>query len=281
MEVIRAKNLGFCAGVKKAMETVENAFMLSKARNLPCYIYGDIVHNRFVMEQFEASGIKKIMSPEENVPVGVLIIRTHGIADDIKASFVSKGFIVVDATCPEVLKNQKRIRETDKHPLIIGYEGHSEVDSLLGAAREKCLVINAVEDVDELDPSLSYGAIVQTTFSSQRLEKIIARIKELNLDVELMNAICNASKLRRNGVRELQGKVDAILVVGDRHSTNTNELVTVANECGTKGILVENVDGISTEITAYNKIGLTAGASTPKNIYDEVEDFLRCIDGRN
>lgn len=274
MEVIRAKNLGFCSGVKRALKEVEKALSLSKERNLPCYIYGDIVHNKFVADRIYSYGCISIEKPSDALQPGVLIIRTHGISDSLRDEFVSKGFLIVDATCPVVLHNQDLIRNADGKHLIIGYPGHSEVISLLGASKD-ALIIDNVEKLHLLDKECEYSAVIQTTFSSAILSEIQNEIGKLGLHISFLSNICQSSHLRRDGVLALKDVVDYLLVVGDKKSANSNELVSIAIENGMKSSLVESTKDINKELFSYDRIGLSAGASTPEFLYNEVEAYLR------
>ena len=277
MEVIKAHSLGFCSGVKLAIGVVESAIKEAQSLGVPCYIYGDIVHNAHVMDRIIGAGVIRIESPAEDYAPGLLIIRTHGISDALRLAFIEKGFQIKDATCPVVLRNQGLVRESEKKVIILGLEGHSEVNSLSGATKN-ALIVDSIDKLSLLDKATSYNAIVQTTFSSSAFEEIKKKILELSLDVTFLNDICKSSQLRRKGVMDLKGKVDALIVVGDRHSANTNELVSIAREMGMIAFLVENANNITSEMTCYSRIGLTAGASTPDYIYSEVEDYLRSID---
>lgn len=280
MEVVRAKNLGFCSGVKNAMSVLDMAYQKAGELGLPCYVYGDIVHNAHVVAKLNSRGIVNIDSPE-GIEKGVVVIRTHGIVDAKRKAFEDAGFIIVDATCPVVLRNQKLVRNSEKPVIIIGYPGHSEVESLFGSGEKVVSIISSEHELSSLDRAASYNAIVQTTFSSSELDDIKSGIASRSLDIFLMNDICSSSQLRRMGVKFLSGKVDAVIVVGDRHSANSNELVEIAKKNGMEGFLVESVDMIPSQIYSYDKIGLTAGASTPSFVYDEVESYLRSIDGRD
>lgn len=277
MEVIRARYLGFCSGVKLALDIAAKAIEESRNLGVPCYIYGDIVHNAHVMDRLRKAGVVPIDSPDGYTP-GIIIIRTHGITDNLRNEFILKGFTIKDATCPVVLKNQERIRDSKYPILIIGISGHSELVTLEGSSNKSTTIIEKKEDLDSLNPSLRYNAIVQTTFSSSALGEIKARIEELGLDIVFLNDICASSQLRREAIKELCGKVDAAVIVGDKKSANTCELFKISKEMGLDSFLADSVDSISPEIKKYATIGISAGASTPDCIYNEVEAYLRSLD---
>jgi len=278
MEVVRASTLGFCSGVKLALDIARDAISEAKMLSLPCYVYGDIVHNSFVIERMKSIGIKRISSIDDCPSKGIVIIRTHGIEDSLRNSFIESGFIIRDATCPVVLKNQRLIRESDKPIIVFGLSGHSEVVSLVGAIKESLrdssLIIDSAEKLEMVSPNIEYNAIVQTTFSTGEFDRIKKKIKEKCLFVEFLNDICSSSRLRRESIVELKDKVDAVAVVGDKKSANTNELVSIAQKNGIKAFLVESVDNIPSEMLEYARIGLTAGASTPSSVYNAVQAYL-------
>lgn len=274
MEVKVASALGFCKGVSHSLEKVRMAYAAALEKGVSCYIYGDIVHNGYVVNELERNGIRSISSPDEAEP-GILVIRAHGISDSERDAFVSAGFEIVDATCPVVLKNQSLIRNSEKSVIIFGTASHAEVVALSGSGASAPLVLSGSQDLDKIDPSLSYNAILQTTFSEEELVNIRKAVSEKGLSVEILNDICNASRLRRAALHSLVEEVDAVVVVGDKRSANTNELARIAREGGKAGFLVESFRDIPIDVLEYEKVGLTAGASTPSVIYREVEEALR------
>lgn len=275
MEIKYASKMGFCRGVSLSLDKVREAYELSQKNGLPCYIYGDIVHNSYVINELSSNGIKSILKPEDAECPGYLVIRAHGITDRERSAFKEAGFKIVDATCPIVLKNQNLARDSDRDVLIIGYDHHSEVIALLGCTTRPVYAIANPDALDALDMSVSYNAVLQTTFSLIELEQILSRAYEIGLDIKLLNTICNASNDRRKAVEELSRSVDAILVVGDKKSANTNELCKIAKAGCEKSFLVEKAEDIPIDVLECKRIGITAGASTPSGIYRGVEEFLR------
>ncbi len=272
--VIVSEKLGFCSGVESAINKAFEAAEQAKRENMPCYFYGEIVHNKRVIAYFDKLSIKSIYSPDDVEP-GYLIIRAHGIADSERASFIAKGFKLIDATCPVVMRNQSLIRKERGNLLIIGYPKHAEVVSLIGAASSVTRVITKAEDLDSLDRALSYSALLQTTFSDLELDRIIKRSSELSIKIRFLNSICSASRMRRLGVEKIRDEVEAFVIVGDRMSANTKELYDLAKSHCANSYLVEGADELPREVFSYYIIGVTAGASTPKVVYEEVIDTLR------
>ena len=274
MEVVLSSNMGFCKGVSLSLDKVREAYALSIKEGLPCYIYGDIVHNSQVMREIFSHGIVSISSSEGHAP-GVVVIRAHGITDEARESFIADGFILIDATCPVVLKNQSIVRCSEREVVVLGHPHHAEVSALMGSSKRGVLSVSHPAELDKLDPSIEYDAVVQTTFSESSIDAIMARAAEIGLRLNLRNTICNASQKRRDAIRELARKVGCILVVGDRKSSNSNELVTLARESGCQGFLIEKAEDIPIDVLNYKSVGVTAGASTPSFLYEEVVEYLR------
>lgn len=275
MKVVLANNLGFCKGVEKALEKADKvcAEVGGKRR---IYFYGEIVHNTLVTDAFTKRGAVMIKSPQEIDEPGIVIIRAHGVSDEERREIIDKGNEIVDCTCPVVLKGQRLVRESMLPVIVIGYKGHSEVNSLEGSTEKEVRVVSSISDLDNVSPG-KYRGVVQTTFSNPLLNKIIEKGDEKGIEIELVNTICKASVVRRKCVENLSKSVDAIVVVGSKGSANTRELVETAQRMGTPSYLVENINSIPTEVFSYNIIGLTAGASTPCSQYLKVMERLERI----
>ncbi len=275
MEVVYASKMGFCRGVSLSLDRVREAYELSIKDGVPCYIYGDIVHNSYVTDALIENGVRSILSAEEAPIPGYLVIRAHGIGMKERRLFEEKGFKIIDATCPIVLRNQGLVRTSDRDVIIIGYDHHAEVIGLVGCARRNIHIVASSQDLEVLDKSIPYNAVLQTTFSQIELDKILSRAQELGLEIKLLNTICSASSERRKAVADLSENVDAVLVVGDKKSANTNELHKIAKEKAVLSFLIEKAEDIPIDVLECKRIGITAGASTPSVIYRQVEDFLR------
>lgn len=273
-KVIVSDKLGFCSGVESAINKAFEAAEQAIKENIPCYFYGEIVHNKRVISYFDKLSIKSIYSPD-GVKPGLLVIRAHGISDREREAFIEKGFKLIDATCPVVMRNQALIRKEEGNILIIGYPKHAEVVSLIGAAKKDAIVINKAENLDSLDKSLTYSAVLQTTYSDLELDRIIKRCAALGIKIKFLNSICSASRMRRLGVERIRDEVEAFVVVGDRMSANAKELYDLAKSHCANSFLVEGADELPQELFSYYIIGVTAGASTPKTVYEEVIDTLR------
>lgn len=275
MNVIKASRMGFCKGVSHSLEKVREAYSLSVSEGVPCYVYGDIVHNSYVTGALKENGIKSIINPKDVIEPGYVVIRAHGISDQMRTEFIESGFKIIDATCPVVLKNQSLVRNSEHSVVVFGYEHHAEGVSLMGSAKGEVFIVATEADLSKLESGKKYNAVLQTTFSLTLLEKLLRKAKELGLDINLLNTICNASQSRRDSVVALAENVDCILVVGDKKSANTNELHKIAKEHVGASFLVEKAEDIPLDVLKYSCVGITAGASTPSLIYREIEEFLR------
>lgn len=271
MKVITAEVYGFCNGVKGALAKADEAIALAARLSLPCYLYGSIVHNREVSRSFEAKGVRTILSPE-GVEKGVVIIRTHGISDDLRKAFIDNGFIVADATCPVVLRNAEKARSASGPVLIIGKKGHSEIITLEGA-RKDAAVIESPDDLGSLEAG-SYSAVIQTTLSLSLLQEIREEARRIGLEINELNTICGASESRRRALAAIIDEADAFVTVGDSSSANSKELRDMAASYGKPSYLVLSPEDLSSSIFSFGCVGLTAGASTPSSLFESVKKRL-------
>ena len=272
MKIVLAPYLGFCRGVEKALiradETVSSA---REGRKI--YFYGEIVHNTFVVDSFRKRGVEVITSLSSLTPGSILLVRAHGIPDRFRREALEKGAEIVDCTCPVVLRGQNLVRSSTLPVVVLGYKGHSEVESLCGASEGEVYVAGDLSDLSRI-PQGKYRGVVQTTFSLPTVNAILEKGKEMGIEIELSNSICMASVQRRRGVEKIAGVVDAVVVVGAEHSANARELVETARKKGKPAYLVSSYDAVPEEVFDYNVIGLTAGASTPEVQYLKVKERL-------
>ena len=276
MRVVLSDAYGFCGGVRDAVRRAHEAIREARETGLPCYVYGDIVHSKAVMEELLAEGAERIVSPDGHLP-GIVVIRAHGITDGMRSSFTMAGFTVIDATCPVVLKSQRLLRDSGRRTIIIGMRGHSEILTLQGSGRESYLV-ESPDDLSAIPVGIAYDAVVQTTFSLPVLQMIKEKAMQLGLEIRYLNGICPASSERRKALASLAGRVEAIVVAGDSASRNTVELWQEGKRLGLPCFLVSSVDGIPDEVLAFSCVGLTAGASCPDTLVEGIR--RRLADGR-
>ncbi len=271
--VLRSNVMGFCMGVKAVMQTVEKELCLE--REQPFYTYGPLIHNRLVLEKLHEKGISEIKEPSEGKG-GTLIIRAHGIHPAIRSEFQNAGYRIVDGTCPRVLNSQHTVSEySDKgwYIIIVGDKKHGEVQAVAGCAKNYSVVLTE-EDVLSLSLSDRTLVIAQTTLSTEEYDKICRILSEKNRNIKIIKSICPATRQRQISLTDLIAKVDAIVVIGGKNSANTRRLFVRAKNSGKPSWQVEDVSDLPAEIKDFNRIGITAGASTPDWIIEDIETAL-------
>ena len=270
MKIVTASSYGFCSGVRSAVDKALKAAERAGRLSLPCYVTGSLVHSSAVSAMLRDHGIVEIDSPEGHEP-GIVVIRTHGITDQLRAEFERGGFIIEDATCPVVLRNA-RLLKSAVYPVIIGRKSHSEIKGLAGCG--DIPVIESPDDLVTLGKGIEYSAVIQTTLSSSLLESILDRASSMGIHIECITSICGASEERRRALREIADEVEAFAVVGDESSANTSELVAIASSLGKPSFLISSPDSIPPSLFCYNTVGLTAGASAPDDLIEAVRRRL-------
>ncbi|MCB1082238.1 MAG: 4-hydroxy-3-methylbut-2-enyl diphosphate reductase [Chlamydiia bacterium] len=274
MKLLLSKPRGFCAGVVRAIETVEKALKIWGA---PIYVKHQIVHNRHVVEDLEKKGAIFIEDLSE-VPEGARIIYSaHGIPPSVRDEAKKRNLIEIDASCGLVIRVHsaaKRYAKKGYHILLIGHRNHVEVIGTAGEAPEDTTIIESVEDVEKLtfpqEQRLFYTT--QTTLSLDDVKEITDALKEKYPFIETLpsSSICYATTNRQLALREITHTVDVVLVVGDPTSSNSNRLVEVARKRGVPGYLINSPDEIDPKwLEGANAIGLTAGASTPESVVQQ------------
>lgn len=285
MKVIKAETAGFCFGVKRAVDTVYEE--IEKGGKI--YTYGEIIHNEEVVKDLEEKGVTVIHSREEleKLKEGTVIIRSHGVPKDIYELLEKKeGVKLVDATCPFVLKIHKIVAEESakgRDIVIIGDSEHPEVQGIMGFA-ESSVSLNCIKDGDEAEeyvskPHGSVSVVAQTTFNVHKFKKLVEILDKKCYDVTTVNTICNATEQRQNEAGEIASRVDAMIVVGGRHSSNTRKLYEICSERCADTRFIQTVDDLDPDsLKDVNCVGITAGASTPNYIIEEVQNHVRGTD---
>ncbi len=275
MKIILAQPRGFCAGVKRAIETVERAL----ARfGKPVYVRHEIVHNTHVVNRLREKGAVFIEELDEVPPGSILIFSAHGVSRAIREEAEKRGFRLFDATCPLVTKVHVEVakqRKNQRDIIVIGHKGHPEVEGTLGQSDTGMHLISDLEDIDKLEitrpEKLAY--VSQTTLSVDDTATIISELKKRFPDIaEPKKAdICYATTNRQTAVRELAGKASLIIVVGSPNSSNSNRLREMAEKNGATAYMVDNASQIdSAWLKGHETIGITAGASAPEILVQEV-----------
>lgn len=282
MDVVRARLAGFCMGVGLALKKLDA--LLDAGDSRPTFMLGPIIHNPQVLERYARRGVGLVKSPAE-LPAGSrVVIRAHGIPRQEEQALLERGVEVVDATCPKVKRAQLLIggeAEAGRTLLLFGEDDHPEVRGLLSYAGPDSFVFETREELARhpLDPGTRYFLAAQTTQDRlgfrQIQEDLSARLPG---GAPALETICDATRLRQDEVIRLAGKTDCVIVAGGKASGNTRRLSQVIEAKGTPTVLVETVDDLNrVALLQYRRMGLTAGASTPKSIIDDIEAFLRAL----
>ncbi len=274
MEVVLAKTAGFCYGVNRAVELAEN----QNTNDKKTVTLGPLIHNPNVVENLKSKGIYCVNDEKEVEAASKVIIRTHGVSKEILSKLEEKSCEIVDATCPFVKKIHNYVEKYSKmsyNIIVTGYENHPEVDGILGWC-ENATVISSVKDAENYNSDNEKILVVsQTTFEKQLFEDITAVIKEKYRNAEIINTICSATAERQAETLALSKECDMFVVIGGKNSSNTNRLYDIASKYCKKVLLVENVSELNTDaFENAQKIGVTAGASTPAYIIKEVVKML-------
>jgi 4-hydroxy-3-methylbut-2-en-1-yl diphosphate reductase len=280
MEVLLAQPRGFCAGVDRAIEIVERALEIHGA---PVYVRHEIVHNRYVVDGLRAKGAIFVDELDQVPAGGIVIFSAHGVSKEVKADAIGRGLRVFDATCPLVTKvhvEVAKLRAAGREIVMIGHQGHPEVEGTMGQADGGMYLVETVKDVETLqvrDPAaLAY--VTQTTLSLDDAAEVIGALKlRFPAIVEPKKAdICYATQNRQDAVKFMAPQVDVVIVVGSENSSNSNRLREVAERFGVPAYLVDGAEQIDPAwLHEKRRIGVTAGASAPEVLVDAVVSRLR------
>ena len=267
MKVIKAKTAGFCFGVKRAVDTV---YEQADTCGGPIYTYGPIIHNEEVVKDLESRGVSVIRSEEEleSITEGTVIIRSHGVEKRICDKLLGKGLRIVDATCPFVKKIHNIVEKESaegKYILIIGNPDHPEVIGIRGWAGSNVSVIQNAGDIEKVDFSKNKKICVvsQTTFNYNKFQDLVEIIKKKSYDISVLNTICNATKERQTEARSIAESVDAMIVIGDKQSSNTQKLYEICRNACNNTYYIQTLDDLDlNQLGSVETVGITAGAST-------------------
>ncbi len=281
MKVIRAKNAGFCPGVKHAVETVYE--QVKKEKKTQIYTYGPIIHNEEVVKDLEGRGVKVIRTEDEleALDEGVVIIRSHGVPKRIYDKLKEKKIATVDATCGFVKKIHKIVEEESakgSHIVIIGDPAHPEVEGIRGWAGSKADVIHNAAEAEEFvcTEKCRICVVSQTTFNYNKFKELVEIISKKGYDISVLNTICNATKERQEEAGSIAEGVDAMIVIGDKHSSNTQKLFEICKRACNNTYYIQTLDDLDmNQLRSVETVGITAGASTPNNIIEEVQNNVR------
>ena len=280
MEVKVAKTAGFCFGVKRA---VEKAYEVAAAKEGPVYTYGPIIHNEEVVSDLEKRGVRVLETEKDlsKLKKGTVIIRSHGVPEYIYDLLKEKNLEYVDVTCPFVLKIHRIVERESKegrHIVIIGNPDHPEVVGIRGWCHGSSTVIRTKEEAEEFlsEDHEKVCIVSQTTFNYNNFQEIVEILSKKRYDRIVLNTICNATQDRQSEAEEIAKQVDAMIVIGGRHSSNTQKLYEICKkECRNTYYIQTLADLDSERFRSVQCIGITAGASTPNKIIEEVSKHVR------
>ena len=281
MEIKLAKTAGFCFGVKRAVDTV---YKEAEKNNETIYTFGPIIHNEQVVEDLEKNGVFVVNSIEELKALKsgtTVIVRSHGVGKYVYDLMEECGLNIVDATCPFVKKIHRiaeRESKAGKRIIIIGNDKHPEVEGIKGWVCGQATVIENAEEAKALTVQNGEQLCIvsQTTFNYNKFQDLVEIICKKGYDVESINTICNATEERQTEAKLIAGKVDAMIVIGGSHSSNTQKLFEICKkECENTYYIQTLGDFDMEKLQGMNTVGITAGASTPNNIIEEVQKHVR------
>ena len=275
---------GFCAGVDRAIEIVERALELYGA---PIYVRHEVVHNRYVVRNLKEKGAVFVEELEEIPDDSTVIFSAHGVARVVQTAAAGRELRVLDATCPLVTKvhtEVSRYGREGRTVILVGHAGHPEVEGTMGQATGVVHLVECVEDIDNLNipagTPLAY--VTQTTLSVDDTAKILKRLRERFPKIEgpRRDDICYATQNRQDAVRAIAGRCDVVFVVGSATSSNSNRLRELAAQTGARAFLIDGAEDIDKKVLeGVHRVGLTAGASAPEILVDEVVKELQALGG--
>jgi 4-hydroxy-3-methylbut-2-en-1-yl diphosphate reductase len=279
-KLLLASPRGYCAGVDRAVQTVERMLEL---HGPPVYVRKEIVHNKHVVDRLRARGAI-FVDEQTQVPEGALcVFSAHGVAPSVRAGASERGLRTIDATCPLVTKVHREAASFAQRGytvVLVGHDGHEEVEGTMGEAPERIVLVESERDVEELqveDPE-RVAYITQTTLSVDETSSIVARLRERFPAIAgpKTDDICYATTNRQAAVKQLAGRCDLMLVIGSRNSSNSVRLVEVARDCGTEAHLIDNAGEVQEQWLADRRVvGISSGASAPENLVQELLAFFR------
>ena len=285
MKVKVARTAGFCFGVKRAVDKV---YQLIEQGIQPIYTLGPIIHNEEVVSDLAARGVQVIEEKDlDTLSEGTVVIRSHGVGREVYDKLETNHLDYVDVTCPFVLKIHRIVEkqsQVGKHIVIFGDPGHPEVQGICGWCEGAYTVLKNKEDTEQFLPpeGKEICVVSQTTFNYNKFKDLVEILCKKRYDnnvlniLNILNTICNATEERQREAKNIAGEVDTMLVIGGRHSSNTQKLFEICKEeCGNTYYIQTPVDLDSEMFHHSSYVGITAGASTPKKIIEEVQEHVR------
>lgn len=287
MKVRLSKYAGFCDGVAGAYEKVKEIAGNSKIKK-PIFVLGSLVHNNDVMKRVEEMGVKKIefagsiseVSDKITEKIGTLVITAHGIGPKIFEIAREKGIDVVDTTCPKVMKAQRLTKvffDRGYQIIIIGEKKHKEVQGIFRWAKKRAEIVSNFGDIEnlKLDTNKKIAVVSQTTQNKDFVDEMVIKIKKKYPRAEILDTVCLTTKNRQEEVAKIARDSEAVLVIGSKESSNSNRLWEIAKKINEKTYFIERLTDIKEEwLNGIRNIGITAGASSPRWVIQEVVEYL-------
>jgi 4-hydroxy-3-methylbut-2-enyl diphosphate reductase len=279
MEVTVAKSAGFCFGVKRAMDMVYQE--IEKGGRV--YTLGPLIHNEQVVEELEKKGVVVIKDLVElaDKDKGTVIIRSHGVSKAVIQQLENYNMNIVDATCPFVGKIHRIVEEWYREGyqiVIIGSKTHPEVEGINGWCNNEAVVLETLQEAEDFRPlsGRRLGIVSQTTFNYNKFKNMVAIFEKKSYYMSVMNTICNATEERQTEAATIASQSDAMLVIGGKHSSNTQKLFEICSRECMDTYFIQTLDDLNLELfQSFRSVGITAGASTPNNIIKEVQSYVR------
>ena len=280
MEVKIAKNAGFCFGVKRAMKMAWDELQNKDERDV--YSLGPLIHNKQAVDRYKERGLIEMNSLDKIPNDNKLIIRSHGVGEKIYLDSKELNLEVVDTTCPFVKKIHDIVKDYSLKGykiIIVGNATHPEIIGIDGWCNNEAIIINSLEEIDSMnfDSNDKYCVVSQTTANLESFDKIVEKLKSKIGNLTVKNTICFATKERQLAARDLATEVDCMIVIGGKHSSNTQKLVNICKDIVPTFSIETKNELNSNELSKFNVAGVTAGASTPDWIIDEVIEYLESI----
>ncbi|MBO5451706.1 MAG: 4-hydroxy-3-methylbut-2-enyl diphosphate reductase [Lachnospiraceae bacterium] len=279
MEVILAETAGFCFGVKRAVDQVYEQIKTGKK----IYTFGPIIHNENVVEDLEKKGVQVIENVDElaTLTEGSVVIRSHGVSKDVYELIQKQGLEIVDATCPFVKKIHRIVEKESKQGcqiIIIGNDSHPEVEGIKGWCEKPAIVVESKEQAGQvtLPKNQKICIVSQTTFNYNKFQELVEIICKKGYDINVVKTICNATEERQTEAAEVARKVNTMIVIGGTHSSNSRKLYEICKAECENTFFIQTLKDLQSELTVpVGPVGITAGASTPNNIIEEVQNYVR------
>jgi 4-hydroxy-3-methylbut-2-enyl diphosphate reductase len=280
MEIIVAKRAGFCFGVKRATQM---AFEAAKEKG-NTFTLGPIIHSPQVVQKLEDMGVK-VRKDLVGLADATIIIRSHGVAAEELEEAVRKELDIIDATCPFVKKAQEHVKSLSQSGydvVVVGDADHPEVQGIVSYATGKVFVVGSDEEASRLPRMGKIGVVAQTTQSFENLQNVVMKCLARGSEIRVFNTICDATAIRQEEAKELASQVDCMVVIGGYNSANTKRLTEVCTELQPKSFQIETAQELNPEwFDKVERVGVTAGASTPKWLIDEVVERIQQINRNN